>query len=63
MQAFRNLGALLAIALAGVAGAAIAAPPLPAFTAHYRVLQNGTPGAYLVGGAPRVRRAARPARV
>ena len=43
MQAFRNLGALLAIALAGVAGAAIAAPPLPAFTAHYRVLQNGTP--------------------
>lgn len=33
----------LACALALAAGAAIAAPPLPAFTAHYRVLRNGAP--------------------
>jgi len=33
-----------AVALTTVLGSAIAAaPPLPAFTAHYRVLQNGSP--------------------
>lgn len=37
-------GLLLAIALAATVGIAVAAtPPLPAFTAHYRVLQNGSP--------------------
>ncbi len=34
---------MLGIALAIIAGAAFAAPPLPAFTARYRLLQNGTP--------------------
>lgn len=34
---------ILGLAFIGVGGPALAAPPLPAFTAHYRVLQNGSP--------------------
>lgn len=33
----------LATALAATCGVASAAPPVPAFTAHYQVLQNGAP--------------------
>jgi hypothetical protein len=44
MQIHRAPVALLAaIALAVFCTAAVAAPPVPAFTAHYRVLQNGSP--------------------
>ncbi|TAM98809.1 MAG: DUF3108 domain-containing protein [Rhodanobacteraceae bacterium] len=43
MQFLRNFGFLLALASAATGGVAIAAPPVPAFTAHYRVLQNGSP--------------------
>ena len=44
MSPFRHLRTLFALALACFAGTALAAtPPLPAFTAHYRVLQDGTP--------------------
>ena len=44
MQFHRASVALLAaVALAVFCTAAIAAPPVPAFTAHYRVLQNGSP--------------------
>lgn len=40
----RNLTATLAaFTLAVLCTTAIAAPPVPAFTAHYRVLQNGSP--------------------
>jgi hypothetical protein len=40
----RNFAATLAaLVLAVPCTAAIAAPPVPAFTAHYRVLQNGSP--------------------
>ncbi|HEX5960962.1 MAG TPA: DUF3108 domain-containing protein [Rhodanobacteraceae bacterium] len=40
MQSLFKSGFILALAL--VAGAAAAAPPVPAFTAHYRVLRNGS---------------------
>lgn len=44
MQSHRAFAALLAAAALAVFGtAAAAAPPVPAFTAHYRVLQNGSP--------------------
>lgn len=44
MSPFRRLSTLLALALAGIASPAFAAaPPLPAFTAHYRLLQDGSP--------------------
>ena len=43
MQFLRNFGFLLALLSAATGGVAIAAPPVPAFTAHYRVLQNGSP--------------------
>lgn len=43
MQFLRKLGCILALASAATCGATIAAPPLPAFRAHYRVLQNGAP--------------------
>ena len=44
MQIHRAPVALLAaVALAVFCTAAVAAPPVPAFTAHYRVLQNGSP--------------------
>jgi hypothetical protein len=40
----RNFAATLAaVTLAVLCTAATAAPPVPAFTAHYRVLQNGSP--------------------
>lgn len=40
----RNLQCILAATLVAVFGVAVAAtPPLPAFTAHYRLLQNGNP--------------------
>lgn len=44
MHAFRAFAALItATALAVFCTTAIAAPPVPAFTARYRVLQNGSP--------------------
>lgn len=44
MSPFRYLCALFVITLAGIDGVALAAePPLPAFTAHYRLLQDGAP--------------------
>lgn len=44
MQSHRAFAALLAaVALSVFCTAAAAAPPVPAFTAHYRVLQNGSP--------------------
>jgi hypothetical protein len=44
MQSFRAFAALLAaITLAVFCMDAIAAPPVPGFTAHYRVLQDGSP--------------------
>ncbi|HJR11086.1 MAG TPA: DUF3108 domain-containing protein [Rhodanobacteraceae bacterium] len=43
MQPRRPFGLILAVALAVSCTAAIAASPVPAFTAHYRVLQNGSP--------------------
>jgi hypothetical protein len=41
MHSFRALAATVALAV--FCTAANAAPPVPAFTAHYRVLQNGSP--------------------
>jgi len=44
MPSFRAFAALFAATtLAVFCTTAIAAPPVPAFTAHYRVLQNGSP--------------------
>jgi hypothetical protein len=44
MHRHRLPGSFFAIALIAAFGSAIAAtPPLPAFTAHYRVLQSGSP--------------------
>lgn len=44
MRRHRLSGLFFAVVLTTAFGAAIAAaPPLPAFTAHYRVLQNGSP--------------------
>ncbi|WHZ20863.1 MAG: DUF3108 domain-containing protein [Rhodanobacteraceae bacterium] len=43
MRRHRLSGLLLAVVLTTAFGSAIAAPPVPAFTAHYRVLQNGAP--------------------
>jgi len=44
MQSHRAFAALLAaVALSVFCTAAAAAPPVPAFAAHYRVLQNGSP--------------------
>ncbi|TAN05323.1 MAG: DUF3108 domain-containing protein [Rhodanobacteraceae bacterium] len=43
MRPCRKTSLIFAFALAAVCGVAIGAPPVPAFTAHYRVLQNGTP--------------------
>ncbi|HVX03506.1 MAG TPA: DUF3108 domain-containing protein [Rhodanobacteraceae bacterium] len=44
MHSFRAFATLLAVtALAVFCTNAIAAPPVPAFTAQYRVLQNGSP--------------------
>jgi len=43
MPFHRAFAALLAAALCVFCAAAAAAPPVPAFTAHYRVLQNGSP--------------------
>jgi hypothetical protein len=44
MQFHRASVALLAaVALVVLCTTAVAAPPVPAFTAHYRVLQNGSP--------------------
>ena len=44
MQSHRTFAAsLAAVVLAAFCATAIAAPPVPAFTAHYRVLQNGSP--------------------
>lgn len=43
MSPFGNLRILLALTLACTAGTALAAAPLPAFTAHYRLQQDGTP--------------------
>jgi hypothetical protein len=43
MRLFELPGFVLAVTLAAVGGAAVAAPPVPAFTAHYRVLQGGSP--------------------
>ncbi|MGH8114924.1 MAG: DUF3108 domain-containing protein [Rhodanobacteraceae bacterium] len=44
MKIFRLAGfAIVAAALFATIGASAAAPPLPAFTAHYSLLQNGSP--------------------
>lgn len=44
MPSFRAFAAsFAAVALTVFCTAAVAAPPVPAFTAHYRVLQNGSP--------------------
>ena len=44
MHHHRLFGLLFAVALSATfASATAAAPPLPAFTAHYQVLQNGSP--------------------
>lgn len=44
MTFIRHFGCVLGLAWAMTCATAVAAaPPLPAFTAHYRVLQNGSP--------------------
>lgn len=43
MRHLKRTGFLLVVALAATCGVAIAAAPVSAFTARYRVLQNGTP--------------------
>lgn len=43
MQLLRKFGFVLALASTATCGVGIAAPPVPAFTARYRVLQNGAP--------------------
>lgn len=43
MQSFRSLGLTLGLVLTAPCGAVLAGTPVPAFTAHYRVLQNGSP--------------------
>lgn len=44
MSPLRRLSSACVLLLAGIAGAACAAtPPLSAFTAHYRLLQDGSP--------------------
>lgn len=43
MQPFRRFRFTLVVALATTCGIAVAAPPVPPFTANYRVLQNGSP--------------------
>lgn len=44
MRSLHRIGSTLVLALVATCGAAVAAPPpLPPFTAHYRVLQNGAP--------------------
>lgn len=42
MQIIRKFGFILAVVLTVVGGTAIAAAPLPAFTAHYRLLRDGS---------------------
>jgi hypothetical protein len=42
MPTFRKCRSILAAALLALWGAAIAAAPLPAFTAHYRLLRDGS---------------------
>lgn len=41
MQTLQKIGCILGLALAATCATAIAAPPLPAFTAQYQVLHNG----------------------
>ncbi|HEU0277172.1 MAG TPA: DUF3108 domain-containing protein [Rhodanobacteraceae bacterium] len=43
MSRLRQFLVFASIALAGTWGVALAAAPVPAFTAHYQVLQNGAP--------------------
>ncbi len=43
MSTLRRFAAFAGLALVAAWGSALAAAPLPAFTAHYEVLQNGAP--------------------
>jgi hypothetical protein len=43
MSTPRHLAAVAGLFIAGACGVALAAAPVPAFTAHYQVLQNGAP--------------------